>query len=175
MTMTAPVFHTDRLVLRAPQPSDVGPWTAFVTSERARFIGGPAEDANRAWRIFATIAGHWALRGWGSFVFCDRATGRPVGHCGPWQPEGWPEPEIAWCVWDPAAEGRGLAFEAARAAIAHAFRDLRWPTAVSYVEPGNARSIRLAGRLGALREEAAPRIAPGDLVFRHPRPAEAAA
>lgn len=65
--------------------------------------------------------------------------------------------------------GQGLAAEAAGAARAHAFGALGWTTAVSYVDPGNARSIALAERMGAIRDDAAP-VPHSDrpcLVYRH--------
>jgi len=169
-----PVLATERLTLRAPRAEDWPPSAAFLASGRARFVGGPAE-AGPAWRIFGHVIGHWVLRGFGMFVFCDRASGRALGMTGPWFPETWPEPEIGWTLWRAEDEGRGLVAEAARAAIDHAFRDLGWTTAVSYIDPDNARSIALAERLGAARDAAAPAPGPGDLVFRHPAPAFGAA
>ena len=41
---------------------------------------------------------------------------------------------------------------------------------VSYVEPPNAASIRLAERLGCSRDDAARRPDPSDFVYRHPVP-----
>ncbi|MEY4982233.1 MAG: hypothetical protein RIR62_499, partial [Pseudomonadota bacterium] len=90
---------------------------------------------------------------------------------GPWFPETWPEREIGWSVWNPAAEGKGFAFEAAGAARDFAYRALGWTTAVSYVAAGNARSRALALRLGAVVDADAPSIGePPCLVFRHPAP-----
>ncbi|MEZ5884221.1 MAG: hypothetical protein R3D53_10315 [Paracoccaceae bacterium] len=43
----------------------------------------------------------------------------------------------------------------------------RLETLVSYVDPGNDRSRRLAERLGAARDEKAARQDPQDLVYRH--------
>jgi RimJ/RimL family protein N-acetyltransferase len=169
-----PVLHTERLVLRAPRAGDFAAWDAFARSGRARFIGGPF-DARDAWRAFANIVGHWVLRGWGEFVFCARGSEAPLGCAGPWFPESWPEREIAWTIWSPEAEGRGYAFEAAQAARAHAFDALGWETAVSYIDPANARSIALAERLGARRDDTAPRLDPADLVYRHPAPGAVAA
>jgi RimJ/RimL family protein N-acetyltransferase len=87
---------------------------------------------------------------------------------------GWPEKEIGWSVWAPEAEGKGLAFEAAQAARAWAYGTLGWTTAVSYIDPANARSIALARRLGATRDPEAPLIdgytPENTLVFRHPAP-----
>jgi RimJ/RimL family protein N-acetyltransferase len=90
---------------------------------------------------------------------------------GPWFPEGWPEHELGWSVWNPAVEGKGFAFEAAKAARDFAWTELGWAGAVSYIDPGNDRSIALARRMGAVLDEDA--ASPGDgeaLVFRHPAP-----
>jgi RimJ/RimL family protein N-acetyltransferase len=111
------------------------------------------------------------LRGYGLFIIEAKGDPTPLGMCGPWHPIDWPEPELAWSIWSPAAEGRGIMFEAVTAARSHAFGPLGWDTAVSYIDPANARSIALAERLGAVRDAAAPRLDPADLVYRHPNPA----
>ncbi len=169
-----PVLHTDRLTLRAPGPQDWEAYCAFILSDRAVHVRAPDLDRGKAWRAFGHLIGHWILRGFGQFVYCLRGTDRALGSTGPWFPEGWPEPEIGWTVWDAAAEGRGFAFEAAAAARDHAFRDLGWTTAVSYIDPANTRSIRLAERLGATRDDSAATPFPGEstLVYRHPHPTE---
>ena len=95
--------------------------------------------------------------------------GEPIGQGGPWHPEGWPEVELGYCLWDAAYEGRGLALEAMVAAREHAHA-IGLADLVSYVVPANAPSIRLAERLGATRDDAARRPDAGDLVFRHPSP-----
>ena len=164
-----PVIETERLVLRAPAAGDFEPWAAFATSERARHVGGPLTRA-LAWRAMGHLTGHWVHRGFGMFIFCRKTDGRALGMAGPWFPEGWPEREIGWSVWDAEAEGKGLAHEAARAARDHAFAVLGWETAVSYIDPANDRSIALARRLGAVADPDA--VGPGDdpvLVFRHPK------
>jgi RimJ/RimL family protein N-acetyltransferase len=164
-----PLLETERLILRAPRRGDYAPWAAFATSDRARHIGGPLGEA-LAWRALCNLTGHWVHRGYGMFVYAAKDTpDAPIGMCGPWFPEGWPEQEIGWSVWSPAAEGKGIAFEAAQAALGYARTTLRWPTAVSYIHPDNARSIALARRLGATLDEAAAIPGGGPaLVFRHP-------
>lgn len=162
-----PVLETERLTLRVPQEADFESWATFSATERSRFVGGPI-DQGRAWRAFASLLGHWVLHGTGPFVVAERASGRAMGSVGPWFPAGWPEREIGWTIWSEAGEGRGYAREAARAALDHVFGDLRWTTAVSYIDPGNARSLVLAERLGARRDAQA--AFPGEaplLVFRH--------
>ncbi|MFV0293937.1 MAG: GNAT family N-acetyltransferase; N-acetyltransferase [Paracoccus sp. (in: a-proteobacteria)] len=82
----------------------------------------------------------------------------------------WPEHEIGWTVWSPEFEGRGHAFEAASAARSFAQSHLGWDRIVSYIDPGNTRSISLAKRLGAAHDPAATGPASEDpvMVFRHP-------
>ncbi len=171
ITLTgAPVLHTARLTLRVPAMRDWEAFAAFLTSDRASYVGGPV-TRERAWRAFGHLVGHWALRGYGMFAVAQKGVDAAVGMAGPWFPESWPEQEIAWSIWAPEAEGKGYAFEAAQAACAHAFGALGWATGVSYIDPDNARSITLARRLGAVLEPGA--AYPGDdpmLVFRHPRP-----
>lgn len=162
-----PVLTTERLILRAPGPQDWPLWRDFIATDRARFVGGPV-GPDKAWRAFGHVIGHWVLRGFGSFVFCARGGDRALGLTGPWFPEGWPEPEIGWTLWDSTREGQGYAAEAATAALGHAFRTLGWTTAVSYIAPDNTRSQALARRLGAVPEPQSPTPA-GDpvIAWRH--------
>lgn len=146
-----PVLETERLRLRAPVAADFETYAAFAASSRAAFVGG-AVGRNLAWRGFCHLTGHWVHRDYGVFVFCDKATDAPLGTTGPFYPEGWPEPEIAWSVWHPGAEGKGLAHEAARAARAWAYDVLGWTTAISLIDPHNTRSAALARRMGCVRD-----------------------
>lgn len=166
--MIAPTLQTGRLKLRAPKLSDFEHWAAFFASERSWLERGPLDRVD-AYRTRAADVALWTLRGYGPFGLDDRATGAYLGEVGIYQPEDYPEAELGWFV-VPEAEGKGYAFEAATAARAHAFRDLGWQTAVSYIAPENARSIALAERLGATLDRAA--ACPGDTpchVYRHPR------
>lgn len=172
-----PILTTERLILRAPAASDWPHWLEFHMSDRARFIGGGAKTkASDSWRAFGHIIGHWVMRGWGSFVFTLKNDDTALGMTGPWFPEGWPEHEIGWTVWTAKAEGKGYVREAATAARAYAFDTLGWKTAVSYIAPDNARSIALAERLGAVRDDTAkmPEFDAPCLVYRHPNPNQGA-
>jgi RimJ/RimL family protein N-acetyltransferase len=146
-----PVLRTPRLVLRAPEPGDFEGFAAFLAGDRAAHVGGPAGRLT-AWRAFCHITGHWVMRGWSMFVMADPATGRGLGMAGPWFPETWPEAEIGWSLWDAAAEGQGLAFEAVSALRAFVRDRLGWRTAISLIAEGNTRSEALARRLGCVPE-----------------------
>lgn len=172
--VSAPMPATARLTLRIPGPEDFEGFAAFFASSRAAFVGGPI-GRETAWRVLGTIIGHWSLRGWGPFAIVPRGGSAAIGTTGPWFPEGWPEPELGWMLWDATREGQGLMAEAAKAARAHAYRHLGWTTAVSYIAPGNTRSIALATRLGA-RPDPDARRHDGDahIVYRHPGPEDCA-
>lgn len=167
-------LETERLVLRQPVADDWEPAAAFMTSARAEYVGG-SSDRLEVWSSFGHVVGHWVLRGYGMFVFCDKASGRALGMAGPFYPETWAEPEIGWSLWSGADEGKGYAHEAATAARRHAYDNLGWRTAISYIDPRNTRSIRLAKRMGALEDAtvAHPFDTPCT-VWRHPAPEAAA-
>ena len=162
------MLETERLVLRAPTAMDWDMWRPFAMSERARYIGGPY-TLGTAWRAFGHVIGHWVLRGYGSFAVTLKGDDTAIAMTGPWFPANWPEKEIGWTMWRADLEGTGLMFEAASAARTFAFDTLGWETAVSYIDAPNARSIRLAERLGAVRDPSAA-LPDGDketVVYRH--------
>ncbi len=166
-----PVLQTQRLTLRVPGPQDYPAWEAFFLSPRAVFVGGgPEFDRGRAWRTFASLVGHWALRGYGVFAMALNEDEPAIGACGPWHPADWPEKEISWTLWSDAYEGHGYMTEAAAAVIPHVYDTLGWDSAVSYIDPANARSIAVAERLGAVRDATAETPRGETLVYRHPRP-----
>lgn len=173
-----PVLETERLLLRAPKASDFETFAPFATSDRARFVGGGADkDMGHAWRILAILAGHWHLRGYGTFVAEHRETGAPIGSMGPWHPGDWPEQELGWTIWTAEAEGNGYAFEGVTRLRAHVYDDLGWTTAVSYIDARNERSRALALRLGCQLDASAKRPERDETieVWRHPAPSEVAA
>jgi RimJ/RimL family protein N-acetyltransferase len=165
-----PRLETPRLILRAPRLADFDLFAAYIASERSRYTGGPL-DRNLAWRGFGHMVGHWVLRGYGFFVLEEKATGKALGTTGPYFPEGWPEPEIGWTIWDASAEGKGLASEAALAARAWAYEVLGWQTAISLIVAGNTRSEALAQKLGCTPDGTFSHAQFGDSsIWRHPAP-----
>jgi RimJ/RimL family protein N-acetyltransferase len=168
--MTAiPVLETERLVLRAPELDDFEPFAAYLASPRSIYEDGPMDRA-RAWKEFASGRALWDLRGYGTWSVAERASGAYLGEAGLYQPAHYPEPEIGWMVLA-KAEGKGLAREAALAVRSWAYGSLGLTTLVSYIDPRNVRSIGLAERLGARRDDAAPKPE-GEVcvVYRHPSP-----
>ncbi len=114
----------------------------FLTSDKR------PQSYEAAWRSFATMLGHWEIRGYGMFSVIEKATGEWVGRVGPWKPAGWPGLECGWGVarghW-----GKGYAPEAAIASIRWLFA--RFPDldrVISLIDPDNANSKAVARKVG---------------------------
>jgi len=161
-----PVIETERLILQAPQESDFELLAAFYASPRSATVGGPL-TRELAWRVLAQEAGHWMLRGFGRWTVTERATGAAVGMVGLWHPEGFPERELGWDLFD-GALGKGYATEAGRAARDHAFKTLGWETLISLVKIGNDASAAVAMRLGAVADGSFTHARFGTMtIYRH--------
>jgi len=145
-----PTVQTERFVMRAPQLSDLEAYTAFGSSYRSVGVGGPFTEAQSFQRLAALI-GHWSLRGFGRWMVADKDTDEPLGVVGLMYPSDWPEPEIAWTVFE-CAEGKSVAYECALAARAYGYETLGMKTLISCTMEGNTRSEALAQRMGATRD-----------------------
>lgn len=167
-------IQSERLRLRQWRDSDLHEYARFFSDpEQARFVGGVCNDYE-AWRRMAVVAGHWSLKGFGLWAVETLADAHFVGCVGIQRPQGWPESELGY--WIAAAEQhRGYATEAALRARRFAYEELRLATLVSYIDPANRPSIRVAERLGATLEKTIELLDFGPhLVYRHPPPATAA-
>lgn len=173
-TLHIPTLETERLVLRAPRAQDFEPFAAFCASPRAVGVGGPYARSDAFTRLCA-IVGQWQLLGYGRWIVADKGTDEALGFVGIFHPEGWPGPEIGWSVFE-AAEGRGIAFEAAVATRAYAYETLGWDTIISCTKPDNTRSIALANRMGCTADGGFEHEIHGPhLIWRHPSAQELAA
>ncbi len=166
--VTIPTLETKRLFLRSPEPQDYPDFKATFSSYRSRFMGGPL-NKYEAWMLYAAEIGHWNIRGFGMWMIHEKTTDETLGMAGGWFPAGWPEREIAWIIW-PEKSGHGYALEATHAARHHLYHEMGWDGAVSYIDPKNLDSIRLAERLGAVKDKEAATIDGSDAVYRHPSP-----
>jgi RimJ/RimL family protein N-acetyltransferase len=167
--MTAPTLHTQRLTLRMPRMSDFPAYAAFLASDRAAGVGGPLKTSG-AWGYFCHDTALWELVGHGALMMDLTATGEHVGSISVNSGPLFPETEIGWMTYD-GHTGKGYATEAAAAVRDWAFATLGLPTLVSYIDPDNTASRRVAERLGATLDPTAPRPDATDLVYRHWRAA----
>src|SRR3546814_14690241 len=101
--------------------------------EMMRFIGG-ACPRSAAWRQWCTLAGAWHIRGFSLFSVIARARGDWVGRLGPWEPDGWPAPEIGYGVSAKFAR-KGSPFQAPRSDCQSAFQFLALPHPIHRHDP----------------------------------------
>ena len=154
-------IETPRLLLRPPEQADLDGWAALAADpESTRFLGG-IRSRGAAWQSMAAEAGSWRMKGYGVYSLLDRATGAWLGRCGPHWPEGYPGLELGWALM-PAYWGRGLAAEAAIAAIHAVFQGSALAEIFHLIDPANLRSIDLARRLGAVHAGPQPLPDPFD-------------
>ena len=146
-----PTVRTERLLLRAFRDDDLDAFAAMCADpDVMRYIGaGDTVDRNAAWRTMAGFNGHWSLRGFGMWAIERLSDGALIGRVGLHHPPYWPALEAGW-VLARDAWGHGYAKEGAAATLAHARRALPAQRLVSYIQPGNERSVRVAQALGAV-------------------------
>ena len=155
MPADGPFIETTRLILRPWRSSDIAANTEMLSDpDTARFITPDSKAVTSelgGWRNAVVIAGHWALHGFTMFAVEEKSSGRFVGRVGPWSPPEWPGFEVGWGIAQ-EVRGKGYAVEAARASIDWVFATFEIEQIVHCIEPANAPSQAVAGRLGARKD-----------------------
>lgn len=167
--MSYPILETQRLLLRAPEPSDEDALVQFFQSEFAQYWGGPFGEVD-GWARFASLVGQWPLKGYGMMSIVSLESDEIIGMAGPYHPKGFAEPEMSWLLTDVKHGGKGYAAEACEAQIAHEFASRAWPSMVSFIHVDNIASIALAKRLGAVLDEDTSANLPNCITYRHMAP-----
>ena len=141
-------LETERLIFRQWQNADYKAFAQFYKEEaNARFVGG-VKKPEEAWRLMATYMGHYELRGYSYLAVTEKTSKNLIGTVGLWNSEPWPEPELGYWLL-PIAQGKGYGVEAGLAVKNYALETLKFATLVSYIDPVNEPSKKLALRLGA--------------------------
>lgn len=152
--LQSPVLETSRLRLRGYRLDEFEAYAAMWAEPAVtRYIGGQPLPREAAWVRFVRQAGMWQLLGFGSWAIEDRATGAFIGEAGFHDMQRGLQPsldgtmEAGWGLVT-AMQGRGLAEEAMRAALAWADRHGPRPRVTCMIDPDHAASLHVAGKLG---------------------------
>ncbi|WP_422359843.1 GNAT family N-acetyltransferase [Reichenbachiella sp.] len=141
-------LETERLIFRQWRKSDYPVFAEFYSKEEnAHFVGG-TKPPEEAWRLMSTYIGHLALNGYSYLAIETKDTQQLIGTVGLWNSEPWPEPELGYWLL-PEAQGKGYGKEAGLAVKAFALDQLKLHSLVSYIDPANEPSKKLALSLGA--------------------------
>ncbi|MEV1069677.1 GNAT family N-acetyltransferase [Streptomyces sp. NPDC050263] len=108
---------------------------------------GRADSRSAAEVMCDDHVAHWARHGYGDFAVRDAATHAFLGRVGLRNRPQYGV-DLGFAL-HPRAQGRGIAGEAGRACLNHAFRRLSLPAVFAFVLPDNAASIAVLRRLGA--------------------------
>ena len=175
-----PILETERLILRGFRRTDLDAHAATLgDGEVMRHIGGQGLSREDSWRRLAMSVGLWSLLGMGPWVVERREDGRYLGHVGFFeferdlQPSIKGEPEMGW-IFDRAAHGQGYATEAGMAALRWADEALKPGSIPAIIDLDNAPSMRLAERLGFVRQPDAVYKGEAIALFRRAPPAATA-
>ncbi len=153
ITENVPTLETERLSLRAPQIADFEAYFDILDGPRGQFIMPQPVSRAEVWADYCSTVATWLLRGHGIWSVTKKHEGRVEGFVLIGAEPGDQCHELGYLV-SADAEGKGIAFEAAVAARDWAWNELKVPELVSYVATGNARSAKLARRLGAVQSAA---------------------
>jgi RimJ/RimL family protein N-acetyltransferase len=146
---------TERLLLRRWRVGDGAAFAGInADPEVMRFIGrGHVLGRGLSDDLIARFEREWDERGFGLWAVSlrDDPDGELLGFCGlsvpMFLPDVLPAVEVGWRL-ARRAWGRGYATEAARASVAYGFAEHDLGEVVAIVDPENARSLRVAEKLG---------------------------
>jgi RimJ/RimL family protein N-acetyltransferase len=147
LTIPLPI-ETERLLIRPFEAADVDSMSSvYGNPEVMRHVCLGVLDREGTAALLDQYRSTQGEHGFSTWAVVEKSSGAVVGDVGfgVYAPTG--EPELGYTlgvdVW-----GRGYALEATRACVAAAFEHLPQQRLVAKIEPGNARSLRLAERLG---------------------------
>ena len=149
-----PQIETERLHLRMPTPQDVDDIAAlFADPDVMRFIGleagailSRAETESTVEKMIA----FWTRTGFGRWAVIDKETRKLIGLCGLRLLDGTPE---LFYLFAKATWGKGLATEAASAALRYGFEELQFERIIAVIRPGNTISQKVVKKIGMKYEK----------------------
>lgn len=144
------ILETPRLILRTWTEEDASAAFRIWGDPRVmRYVddGVPLVDVEAARCVLGRAMVAQEHLGISLWPVLDKASGEIVGACGFHRHDGGPALELAYHI-VPDHWGRGLASEAARGCLRHAFEVLKAPRVVALIDPENTASRRVLEKLG---------------------------
>ena len=143
------MLETERLVLRPFEEGDLDAMCAVYRDPE--FVHHPGGGRQRSREDLAErltrVLTHWELHGFGLFALVDREKRDFLGHCGVAYLHGMDDAELSFAL-ALHAWGRGLATEAVRQVLRHAFEVVGLPRVVGVALAANVASQRVMTRAG---------------------------
>jgi len=159
MPSSAPTIETERLVLRNFRREDLDDFAATMADpEIVRCLAVEPLSREDALRRIFLAAGQWPISGIGMWAVETKSDGRMVGHVGffdmerDMEPSLIGQPEMGW-IFDRSVHGKGIALEACQAALAWAAEHFGPVEIPAIISPDNMPSMKLAEKLGFVREQ----------------------
>jgi RimJ/RimL family protein N-acetyltransferase len=146
-TVTIPRLTTPRLLLREYRQVDFDAYEENMRDPAATQFVTQAPDRRSAWRSFTACAGQWVVQGAGWWAVELRETGEVAGWIGAFFRETSPHLEVGWVV-RPNLWRRGVATEAAKAALAHGIAKHDPRRVIAHISNENVASVRVSQNLG---------------------------
>jgi RimJ/RimL family protein N-acetyltransferase len=152
LAVSVPRIETGRLLLRELRTADFELYAAHLADPVAMSFTDGVVDRRVAWRLYASMAGGWVLNRAGWWAVELRETQRMVGVVGAFFRETkLPGPdsdlELGWSIFREHWR-RGIAGEAARAALDHGLANHEVRRAIAHISAENVASIAVGRSLG---------------------------
>jgi RimJ/RimL family protein N-acetyltransferase len=146
-------IETERLLLRVPELADAEAlmgiiWDPEVVERKQVTLIEPPGGLDLAIKNTGDMIRQWEIRGYGQWSVIERSTSAVIGCVGFYHPQRpWPGVDLGWLL-HRSRWGLGFATEAASAALAWAWERTTIDRIVSLIGPDDARSIRVATKIG---------------------------
>ena len=145
------VVETERLILRRFTPEDAEEnYRIYTDPLNMRFMGRRPDSVEfERYHIRRHIANYYEQHGFGLWAAVLKENDQLIGRCGLiyQEVEGAREVEVSYLI-DRRYWGRGLATEAARAAVKLGFEKYGLTRIVAMIDPRNVASVRVAEKVG---------------------------
>jgi len=144
--------ETPRLLLRLPERADAQAFLDIhqdpeaIELKQVTLLEAPG-GIDLARRNVERMLRHWSRCGYGQWAVVEKATNEVIGCVGFFYPNGWPGVDLNWII-ARSRRGNGFATEAISAALEWAWENTKIDHVISLIGPTDARSARIATKIG---------------------------